>query len=202
MGGRNRNRGSILTEVLPVNLQLGKTANVLVNSITSRPSMRCFRPDSLVVEAVMPYMQGNANGAQYGAFCPGAFQILLMDPSGKEVAASPIVVLGMQPRRIVVRYPPSGDWFQHDHPANAVLGQVRAVCMGQPSNSGSVNAYVRGFAYFRVRWGPEIDIPTCPAPNVLGESEAGPSSSLSLSSLALDDGEIVSRAHWDDDRGG
>lgn len=174
-----------LSEVFRFDVQAG--ADLMVTpKMLSIAQNRCWRPMSFSIEALGGYVQIGANGGDVpGAIVPVAVQLDLCDPSTHYVASSGVRVIGAVPRRVTIRYPRSGDWYEPTFAANGKIAVISGICLGAVNNSGSQQARIRGVATFVVRYGREAVSNQCPAPTLYSSDDISDDLASSFSGLSV-----------------
>lgn len=171
---RRRSRRPIhsYVEVIPFSLTVGTTTSILVSTLMSLPHRHNFRPISIRVVCVGGFVPTNASSSRAGFYAPAGISVSLNDPR-QIVANSLPVLLGPNPVQAHVRYPKSADWFAWNVAGNTVIAQLTGDCLGQPSSLGhDTAAFIRGYVYLSIQYGPELIDSTCPASRTLLQSNS------------------------------
>lgn len=159
--GRRQRRPRVLAyeEVFTFSVTNGMVTTISVGTLANRPPRSNFRPIRFEVTA-RGFVPGTESRAGYEV--PIGVQLAFAegnpDSAVVYVATSQ---LRLAPATLSLRYPSSADWRSFDLSSSAVVGEIRAVCVGRPG-SAEPTAYLRGTARMFIALQPEEIVASCP----------------------------------------
>lgn len=148
-----------LTEYMTFSLQVGTSVKITVAQL-NLPGNRNFQPISIHVTCQTAHSK-SANDQTPQAFEPAAAQVTLRSTEIEYCAASPPVVLGLQPRTIRCNWPRSSRlWWPYNEAKTSTLVDLNIICLS--GDYVAKSSYVQGVISLRYRLGPEVLSSTCP----------------------------------------
>lgn len=198
--GRGRRRGGnaekhqSVVEHVTFSCATGKSTSFPVSVFTSVPPNRAWRFVRAWVEvsgAHWSYVNVTTKDMSSG-YIPSWVQLNFYNNGGGRSASTGAVLVGPNPRRVSLSYPPSEDWYPLSHPKTSTVFAIDVGCIKQPP-AGFATPAVVGICHFLIHVGVEEYSEGCPTlsiPTVItsGDEESDSGHQLS-SSWAFGDRE-------------
>lgn len=166
-GGGRRRGVHIGDEYLTFAVLSGQSQPIHYADLSTVPKRCAIRPLFIAIETTHGYRPAPASDQFAAYFTPSAIDVQMIS-NGKTCATSRPVVLGAQPRKIIVRAPRSMDWLSPAAPLATEIGVITSICLG---TSAAINSTVRGLIHIRYAFSYEILTGSCPGLRHIGPSE-------------------------------